>query len=163
MILQRTLISDLEKYKKELSDTTLMPLKGRLKYDPKRGDMKRKITNWAVIEVQGDIDAYYRWFLKKEYGIEPHQPSWGPHISVIRGETIPEKCKHLWAAHNNEIINMQVRPFIRFNNDTKPIDNHPNCSFWFLDIISPRIQEIRDELGLYSKWNYHLTIGRMYI
>jgi len=161
--LNRQLISNLELYKNELENAQLVPITGKLIYDPCREGLKTKNKGWAVVEIKGSIDKYYRWFLEKEYGIITHRPAWGAHVSVIRGERLKPQYQHLWKKYHNMQFNMQLRTFLRFNNDTKPIDNHPSCSFWFMDVICPELKAIRDELDLPSNYNFHLTVGRMYL
>src|SRR6185436_9940639 len=68
---------------------------GRIVFDPDRGDMKRRVTNWVVIELDRGITAYYRWMFRKNwFEIDRggrrrpiYQPAWDAHISVVRGET----------------------------------------------------------------------------
>lgn len=161
--LQRNLIKDLAEYKRELYSAPLMPCTGKLIYDPERDGLKKKNTGWAVVEIQGSIDKYYRWFLEKEYGIITHRPAWGAHVSLIRGERLKPQYQHLWKKYNNKVFKFQLRSFLRFNNDTFPVDNHPSCSFWFLDVISDELLDIRRELELPTNYNLHLTVGRMYL
>ena len=161
--LKRHLINDLDEYKRDLYSSPLVPCKGKLIYDPIREGLTKKNTGWAVVEIQGSIDKYYRWFLEKEYGIKTNRPAWGAHVSLIRGERLHPDLRHLWKKYNNKVFDFQLRTFLRFNNDTFPVDNHPSCSFWFLDVVSPELMDIRKELRLPTSYNLHLTIGRMYL
>jgi hypothetical protein len=34
--------------------------------------------------------------------------------------------------------------------------------FWVIDVFCPRISQIRAEFGLWTYYDYHLTIGRTY-
>jgi hypothetical protein len=37
---------------------------GLIVYDPNRGTMKTRITNWCVLQVDKEITRYYRWWAR---------------------------------------------------------------------------------------------------
>lgn len=131
---------------------------GKLVYDPWRGGMKRRTKNWAVVEVDREITRYYRWWVQKEKWIELKQPAWDAHISVVRGERL--KDPSLWKKYHGEIIEFEYKHGVRQSGDTTGWDRPDN--FWFVDVISPRLNEIREELELKTGWKFHLTVGKIY-
>lgn len=62
---------------------------GILRFDPKKGT-KHYIANWCLLECDEGIAEHYSWHLKK-YGLESNSKSlWGTHISIVKGEVIPD-------------------------------------------------------------------------
>ena len=116
---------------------------GIIKYDPYRHGMKRKTEWWSIVQVDKEITRYYRWWVKNQYWIDLCQPSWDAHISIIRGERPTDRVKHLWKKYHNK----QIHP------------NQPSY-YWFVEVKSPFLTMIRDEMNLPSNWNFHITIGR---
>lgn len=74
---------------------------------------------------------------------------WGPHISVVKGDEPNNKI--LW----NELEGMEVGFYysniIRMDNDKHA----------WLDVFSPELGQLRCQLGLSDRKNYHITIGRV--
>jgi hypothetical protein len=129
-------------------------------YDPLRPGMKRRTERWIIANSDREVGRYYRWWVKKELHIELFQPSWGEHISLVRGEYIQDEYKHLWKKYDGEIITFEYEHNVRWSGDTTTGDR-PEW-FWFVDVRCPRIDEIRAELGLKTFFKYHMTIGRTY-
>ena len=159
-MLNRTILPDIDLLKEDIADAFLYKATGKLVYDPPRCGMKNKTTWWAVVEVDKEITRYYRSWIKTVYGIDLCVPSWDAHISVIRGEKPTDKLMHLWKKYDGSIIEFEYRHFPRFNGDTRSVKSSKPGSFWFVDVISPTIKQIRDELELPSFWNQHITVGR---
>jgi hypothetical protein len=134
--------------------------KGKLIYDPVRSGLKTKNKGWVVINADNEIARYYRWWVQKERWIELCQPSWGTHVSCVRGEGIRDVYQPLWKKHDGEIITFEYEHNVRRSGDTTGGDR-PEW-FWFVDVRCPRIDEIRAELGLRTFFKYHMTIGRTY-
>lgn len=120
---------------------------GKLIFDPKEGTKHFKPW-WMLVSCDQGIVDLYRWFLKK-YGL-PTMPNklWGPHISVIKHEEPPSK--HLWQKLDDE-VEFRYSTNIRWDND---------CHAW-LDVYSPDLSLIRQEMGLRAKEWFHLTLGRL--
>lgn len=144
---------------------------GRIKYDPPRGDMKRRTKGWCIIEVDREITRYFRWFIDREIfnktGVEGYglcQPSWDAHISIIRGEgdlsKVPaNKLKKLWKKYDGQIVEFYYS--VKVHNVGKNGFAGDNF-FWSVEVICEAGKAIREELGLPSHWNFHLTVGREY-
>lgn len=144
---------------------------GRIKYDPPRGDMKNRTDWWCIIEVDREITRYYRWWVDKELlnktgvdGFGLCLPSWNAHISVIRGSGdirgVPRRKLHeLWKKYDGMKVDFWYSPNV--NNVGKNGFAGDNF-FWCVEVICPQATHIREELGLPSNWNFHLTVGRTY-
>jgi hypothetical protein len=133
---------------------------GKLIYDPHRPGMKRNTKWWAIVNVDDEIARYYRWWVKKQHWVDLHQPSWGAHISVVRGETISPDKQHLWKKYQGEVINF------KYFGSPKKADGQGRKNeigdFWVIEVQSERLNQIRQELGLRCGWNYHITVGRIW-
>lgn len=138
---------------------------GVLIYDPYRGKMKRNTNWWIVVNTDDEIARYYRWWVMRRYWIDLKDPSWGAHISVLRGGKPRDEKQHLWKKYQGEKIDFAYSPNVRQSGDTTGGDR-PN-HFWFVDVWSDRLTEIRKELGFTTVFDgkpikYHMTIGRTY-
>lgn len=131
----------------------------RITYKPYRPGLKHKKDWWCVAEVNGDIDAYYRWFVLKRYGLKLHKPAWGAHISIIRGEKPFQDKMDLWGKYEGLEVQFEYSCNIRQSGDTTGWDR-PDC-FWFVDIKSDFLIDIRKEMNFPYNYGLHLTIGRM--
>lgn len=155
---------------------------GILVYDPKRPNLKKKNGPWwCVVETRDSISAYYRQLLMRRWWeardiegnpaftvrhtkvdddyreidmlIKP--PSWGNHISVVRGEEPPDDCKKYWRLGHGKTVTFQ------YNTEPKKIIKWKDATeFWFLEVRSQELTEIRERLGLKTFYSFHLTIGR---
>ena len=125
---------------------------GTIIYDPFRGGMKRRTNWWAVANVDREITRYYRWWVKKRFWVDLHQPSWDAHVSIIRGERPSNELKHLWKKYHKQKIEFQYSHNVW--------NGGKNNNYWFVDIESPELIDIRRELKLPCNWKLHLTIGR---
>ena len=146
---------------------------GIIKYNPPRPGMTRRTEGWCVAIVDREITRYFRWFvnkhvlnpleienvgsLKKYPHVPLHRPSWDAHISILRGEgtRIPEKDKHLWGKYEGAKFDFWYDMNVR--------QAHAKSDFWFVEIESPDMMNIRHELKLPTHWPWHLTIGRTYV
>ncbi|MGZ8924510.1 MAG: hypothetical protein ACXW2E_01375 [Nitrososphaeraceae archaeon] len=139
---------------------------GFLQYDPYRGEMKHRTNWWCVINVDREITRYYRWWLSFEKHIHLQQPAWDAHISCVRGERPSPEYLDLWKKYQGE----RVEFLYKFNNirvdRSQRTDERAKDAvgglYYFIDILCPRLDEIRAELGLRTGFNYHLTVGRTY-
>lgn len=103
-----------------------------------------------------NISTYYRYLYAKEHlclnGDQPTKlarPVFGAHISVIRGERIPNY--HLWGLSSNQIIEFEYQPGV--------LNNH---EYYWLKVRCSFLSELRLQYGLppEPKYGFHLTIGR---
>lgn len=162
--------------------------KGKVVYDPFRGGMKNKIDWWCVIELDDSITDYYRWWANKyvnplgytdadKYDAKGNftwhslrdkredlmLPSWGAHMSIVRGEKPREDLMHLWRKYHGQIVEFKYSPNVRFSGDTSGSSMDPDKQgvYWFIDAKCELGTHIRDELEKPSHWNFHITVGRV--
>lgn len=133
--------------------------RGKIVYDPYRGNMKRNTSGWCVIEVDREITRYYRAWLKSEKHILLEQPAWDAHVSIVRGERIRETHQAMWKRRHGQVVNFKYEHGdIQVSKDK----DAPGYFHW-LRVDCPTVDEIREELGLIASWKYHhVTIGRTY-
>ena len=126
--------------------------KGKIVYDPYRGQMKRRTKWWCIVQVDPEITRYYRRWLEWEFHMHNlAPPSWDAHISVIRGEEPEDELKHLWGKYNGKIVEFKYMHY-----PIKPKRNN----FWFVEVECPELMAIRQELNRPTEWPLHLTIGK---
>lgn len=127
---------------------------GKLVYSPRShlGSNER----WLVVMCDDEISKYYRHLYSREYpylnsdrSVKLTRPVWGTHISVIRGEFIPNI--KLWGLEANKLID--------FDYDGGVIDNG---EYYWLKVSCPYLSLLRQEYGLRPepRFGFHLTIGR---
>lgn len=136
---------------------------GILVYDPSRPGMKSKTDWWIVVNTDSEICRYYRWWIWRRYMIDLQKPSWGAHISVLRGARPYDNRIHLWKKYQGEKINFEYSHEVRQTSEKADGSAH----FWFVDVWSDRLNEIRKELGFPIIFEgkpikYHITVGRTY-
>jgi len=142
---------------------------GIITYDPYRGGMKRRTAWWCVANIDREITRYYRWLIMREYwahtAINPDWlkgPAWDAHVSVVRGEEPRgEDLKELWKKYDGERVTIEYDSYPQFNKVTTGFGGKPG-TFWFINAYCPEITYIRNELGLKTFHNSHLTIGKVY-
>jgi hypothetical protein len=133
---------------------------GKVIFDPSRGSMSKNTKNWCIISVDREITRYYRAWLRTEKHLILEQPAWDAHISVIRGEYLPEqKWKSAARLRNGDHVEFQYEHGdIQVSKDTKG----PGHFYW-IRVHCPDVDLIRENLNLVTSWKYHhLTIGRTY-
>lgn len=156
---------------------------GLIVFDPERGTMKNRIKNWVVINLDHGIADYYRWMFRKNwFRIDPcgrrrpiYQPSWGAHISVVRGERShrlahAEQDRRWSEAHrlyHGRRVSVSYSNWIRQTGDSTGGDRPDH--FWFIDAHCEYVQAIRLDLNLPTRdtasgkpYTSHITIGRTY-
>lgn len=122
---------------------------GKLIYSP-RSHLGNP-TKWLILSCDDNICRYYASLFHSEYPYYPklNRPIFGAHISVIRGEKIPNSS--LWGLDNNKLIDFEYEPGVLTNGE-----------YFWLKVKCDRLKEIRELYGLtsYPNFGYHLTIGR---
>jgi hypothetical protein len=152
-------------------------LTGKLLYEPHRQDFRKSFKAKPLI-VQfpyDDLDLYYQWFLRKQYGSWfdhelrmqtiwnteqtakktiteniplVYRPMFGCHVTIVRGDEPGWKHK-AWRKYEGQKLTVEVSPVI-----------YKQRIFWALPIKCKRAHEIRHELGLHNFHNLHLTVAR---
>ena len=122
---------------------------GKLVYTPKTH--LANSDRWLVLMCDDEISKYYRHLFYKEYPWlgKLTRPVWGTHISVIRGEKIPNF--HLWRMRENELVEFEYEPGVQDNGE-----------YYWLKVKCTPLLDIRSAYGLsrFPKFGLHLTIGR---
>lgn len=160
-MLNRFICYDLEKLKKEITESPFFEAKGRLLFNPERKGLKSDKA-CVVIEVDEGIADYYRHQISKEFGIQLIKPSWKAHISIIQGglKSDDENLLKLSKKLDGKEVSFKYKIFPRYSGDTEFVDNGNHGSFWFLTAESNDFIEIRKKLGLTTRFNPHLTIAK---
>lgn len=131
-------------------------MEGILEYDPDRGAMKKKKDFWLVLQLPLSLVRYYQYFLKTDLHLDVKDPQWGAHVSIVRGENPPNI--EYWKKYNGQKVKIKFYPYVEEIKDKK----QPG-SFYVIEFEDDFISEIRNELGLTSKYfKYHITVGRTY-
>lgn len=106
-------------------------------------------TNWAVVYVDQQISEYYRALLPKAWYVQPQR--YPAHITVVRAK-MESPNKEFWGKYKGEQVEIEYESSIKTD----------GLYFW-LSAWSPRITEIRKELGLPAQRDhfkgYHITVG----
>lgn len=122
---------------------------GKLIYSPRTHLASSE--RWLVLMCDDEISKYYRHLFYKEYPWlgKLTRPVWGTHISIIRGEKIPNY--HLWKLDENKLVNFEYEGGV--------IDN---SEYYWLRVHCPFLARLRTKYGLTPepKFGFHLTVGR---
>lgn len=127
---------------------------GKLVYSPRTH--LASSDQWLVVMGDDEISRYYRHLYSIEYpylngtrSTKLTRPVWGTHISVIRGERLPNP--KLWRMDEGKIIEFEYEGGV--------IDNG---EYYWLKVNCPYLGELREKLGLRRepRFGFHLTIGR---
>lgn len=121
---------------------------GKLIYSPRSHLGSNK--DWVVLMCDDEISKYYRTLFSKEFPWKKklNRPIWGAHVSVIRGESVPNK--HLWGLNANQIIEFDYEPGV--------IDND---KFYWLKARCKTLSDLRIKYGLSKnpQFGFHLTLA----
>ncbi len=110
---------------------------------------------WMIVETCPELGRYYRHLLQFAKRTNPNfrlqVPSWGYHISVLRGEVLTSPQAIVRYVHFNGQL-------IEFSYEHEIVSN--GRYFW-LPVHCEGLLDIRESLGLSRKpyYNFHLTIG----
>lgn len=127
---------------------------GKLVYSPRTH--LSSSDRWLVVMADDEISRYYRHLYSKEYpylnggrSIKLTRPVWGTHISVIRGERLP----------NPKLWRIDEGKFVEFDYDGGVIDNG---EYYWLKVSCPYLGDLREKMGLprEPRFGFHLTVGR---
>lgn len=135
----------------------MLKTSGKLIYEPFRRDFKKthKVRTLILDLKRDDLDLYYQWFLRKQYGeyLYMNRPMYGLHVTVVAGNEHIDKSKlKFWKTHQNEVFDIEYDPSTLTS----------NWAFWNIKVKSDDLMAIRKELGLSSNFDFHITIGRQH-
>lgn len=133
---------------------------GTLRYSPSKPNSKTSSPSpnwWLILDCEDrEIGRYYRslYWLDHNKGAKLLRPYWPSHVTIVRDEEPPNK--EAWRKHSGERVEFTYIPGVRTNRTPDRFR-----SFWWLDVVCERFEEIRVELGLprNSDGIYHMTIG----
>lgn len=110
----------------------------------------RYVDDWLMLAVDDEILRYYSSTIKKEFGVELHWRSkFGGHVSVIRGEPLPNPAN--WGHDEGREVKIWYTHQI-----------YTNGEHWWLNVVCDELADIRSSYGLpTNKKFFHLTIGRL--
>jgi hypothetical protein len=123
-----------------------IPMQGILRYSNVAGGSRPQ----AAVYLPKEFGRYYHSMIPKELDVNPQ--AYDPHITVVRtGVEFPPNMD-AWGKYEGEKVDFVYDPA-----------HKTDGLYWFLNVESDRIGDIREELGLprYRKDNkgYHITIG----
>ena len=122
---------------------------GKLIYSPRTHLASSE--RWLVLMCDDEISKYYRHMFYREYPWRGKltRPVWGTHISIIRGERIPNF--NLWGLDANKTVEFEYDGGVEDNQE-----------YFWLKAKCPHLSDLRERYGLYRepKFGFHLTIGR---
>lgn len=128
--------------------------KGKLIYSP--SSHVGTSEKWLVLMCDDEISKYYRKlytyshkFANGGYSLSLTRPIWGAHISLIRGEKLPNN--HLWRLDENKIIEFEYEAGVQSNNE-----------YYWLRVKCDYLLDLREKYGLKRnpQFGLHLTVGR---
>ena len=108
----------------------------------------------AMIDIGGDVSAYYAWFIKRRYRLKLNQPLRGPHICIVNDRESDmngkwDEVKAKWEGKEVEL--------------TLFVDPRTDGKHWWLNVPEEyrvEIHELRQDLGLSRPYfGLHMTIG----
>lgn len=109
-----------------------------------------------IVEADPELAAYYRWFLPKALNVS--RGKYEAHITVVRiGKDTPTNLSE-WRKYEGKTVEFLYEPYI-----------YSGKIYYWLNILSKQLEEIRLELGLalevfqvpppgFIKY-FHLTLG----
>ncbi|MBX9400366.1 hypothetical protein K4L06_03520 [Lysobacter sp. BMK333-48F3] len=133
-----------------------LPSTGTLRYSPQlgRGGHLRRDGGstlwWLIVDCDPELGRYLRhqYLLghRRTRGLQA--PLWGPHISVIRGETPPRPAA--WRRLDGATVGFEYDPQV-----------HEAQGYVWCPVRCPALLDLREELGLLREPQpaLHLTIG----
>jgi hypothetical protein len=134
----------------------LIKAKGILNFSPLDVTKKHLAqSEWktvAMIEIDGKIDQYYKWFIETRFMIKLNKNLRGTHVTFISEMLDRELYKKVAEKYNGLEVEFyySVEPFT-------------NGKHWWLRVFCFDIEPIREELNLdkYPYFGLHLTLGRL--
>lgn len=127
---------------------------GTLKYNPKRDNLKKTRNHdefFLILDLPKDVGYYYRYWVKKRFGLFLNPPAYGEHITVLDGRNpVQTDNKVHWKKYDN------CKVKVHYSNQL-----YQKWKFWCLPVQSEKLNDIREELGFNRLDAFHITFGRM--
>lgn len=127
----------------------MMKSVGKLVYSPRTHLASSE--RWLVMMCDDEISKYYRCLFYREFPWQGKltRPVWGTHISVIRGEKVPNG--NLWRLDENKIVEFEYEGGVQDNGE-----------YYWLKVTCPYLSNLREKYGLSRdpRFGFHLTVGR---
>jgi hypothetical protein len=122
---------------------------GKLVYSPKTHLASSE--RWLILSCDDEISRYYRHLFYRDYPWlgKLTRPVWGTHISIIRGEKIPNY--QLWRLDENKLVDFEYEDGVKDNGE-----------YYWLKVHCPYLAALRTKYGLTPepRFGFHLTVGR---
>jgi hypothetical protein len=122
---------------------------GKLVYSPKTHLASSE--RWLILSCDDEISRYYRHLFYRDYPWlgKLTRPVWGTHISIIRGEKIPNY--QLWRLDENKLVDFEYEGGVKDNGE-----------YYWLKVHCPYLADLRTKYGLTPepRFGFHLTVGR---
>ena len=133
----------------------MFPATGKIRCGVRRPQSDQRW--WMVLDCDTqEISRYYRhlYWLDHSKQTKLQRPYWPAHVTVVRNEEPPNKA--LWHSFAGEEVEFHYLPGVDTNFSPERFR-----SFYWVNVVCPRFEEIRVELGLpkNSDGIYHMTIG----
>ncbi len=109
-------------------------------------------TTWLMLYTDNEIGRYYRALFQKEQPwLKLNIPMHGMHVTVVPGKYETPPNKHLWGKYEGEAVSF------KYDGDV----SHWHDYYYGIRILCPRIEDIREEMGLPRTLPvfWHITIG----
>ena len=109
----------------------------------------------VIATIDQGISDFYRNLIPKYYQVQPQKYS--AHITIVRTDKESPKKLEFWNKYQGEKLSFEYSPKIHFDG-----------SYWYLNVWSQQIGDIREELGLprfrFQEMSskdgcYHISIG----
>ena len=134
----------------------LIKSKGILKFNPENLTKKQEMqSSWkkvAMIEIDSEIDQYYKWFVETRFALKLNKNLRGAHVTVI-SDIVDQDMFNIVAEKYDGLE-------VEFYYSVEPFTNGEH---WWLRVFCFEIEPIREELGLdkYPYFGLHLTLGHV--
>ena len=104
-------------------------------------------SDWRLaLEIDQQLADYYRSLIPKWF--RSQRPRWSAHVTVVRPEKEVPVNKEFWNKYKGEIINFEYSPYI-----------HEDDYYYWINVYSTKLEEIRRELGLHMKTSFNPPVG----
>jgi len=134
----------------------LIKAKGILNFNPvditKKHEMQSAWKTVAMIEIDSEIDQYYKWFIETRFSLKLNKNLRGSHITFISDILDRDLYEVISTKYNGKEVDFyySIEPFT-------------NGEHWWLRVFCFDIEPIREELNLdkYPYFGLHLTLGHV--